>query len=227
MNIQLTDHTLLREIGHIADETRRTPEQIVTEALKHYVRRLSGKAVPADSEDEIMPLERIMDETISVLRHFTENADAIMARCEPGQDSGLLEVMNRLAERLNAVEDEADLVAVADIVHELNNGIPYFPPDESPPRHFQLQDQKQMGDDESCRSHVESHKAALQKVFDPCFRRIEQAWRDTPGPIPPNSSPGAEEPPWDLMGIFQDDPTWLEIEQERHRDRLVSGGGAE
>jgi len=40
MNIQLTDCMLLREIGHIADETRRTPEQIVKEALELYVRRL-------------------------------------------------------------------------------------------------------------------------------------------------------------------------------------------
>lgn len=205
------------------------------QSLDNDTDHITGKTAPgkdevsADGKEETgqMTLERMMDKTISVLQYFTGNADAIMTRSEPGQDSGLLEVMNRLAERLNSAEDESDLVTIANIVYDLTIGIPYFPPDESPPRHFRLEGQKQMRDNDSCRSLMEKHKAALQKVFAPCFKRIEQAWRDMPSPIPPNASPGSEEPPWELMGIFQDDPTWLEIEQERDKTLLESGGETE
>jgi len=235
MNIQLTDDTLLREIGQIADDTRRTPDQVVTEALELYIRRLSE--TPAsdkykgftgnEKETGQMTLERIMDKTISVLRYFMGNADAIMARLEPGQDSGLLELTNRLADRLNAVEDEADLVAIANIVYDLIIRIPHFPPDESLPQHFQIKIPKQMSDDTASRHEVERHKTALREVLEPCFRRIEQAWRDIPSPVPPEASASAKTPPWDLMGIFQDDPTWPEIEQERDRELVPPEGEAE
>ena len=71
----------------------------------------------------------------------------------------------------------------------------------------------------------------MKEVFYPSFERIEQAWRDLPRPIPPNASIGSKETPWDLMGIFKDDPTWGEIfdeiERERDRDCVWLGGETE
>ncbi len=233
MNIHLTNQTLARQIVELAGEAGRTPEQFITQALERYVSQLPsepvlGKAegVAACSENAgEMTLDMIMEKTKSVLRHFADNADTIMARLEPGWDSGLLEVMNRLAKRMNAAEDETDLTEIANIVHDLTVGIPHFPPDDSPPQHFRLKGLKSASEGEDFHRHIENHKAALREVFDPCFRRIEQAWRDLPSVIPPELSGRREATPWELMGIFQDDPTWLEIEQERGRDWM--GGRTE
>jgi hypothetical protein len=216
VNIQVTDNILLREIGQIAHQRQRTPEQIVTEALKLYIRQLSPEPKNRGREENTgqISLETLMEKTKSVLQYFERNAETIMAQSEPGQDSGLLEVMNRLAERLNTAENEADLLDIANIVYDLTVRIPHFPPDDSPRCHFRLEKPKQMpGSAAYCR-HIEEHKAALQEVFAPCFKRIEQAWRGFSDSVPPDAS---ESPPWDLMGIFQDDPSWLEIEQERSR----------
>ncbi|MDM8525480.1 hypothetical protein QUF80_19095 [Desulfococcaceae bacterium HSG8] len=124
-----------------------------------------------DGETGRITLEEVRDKTVSVLRHFTDNADKIMSELKPGWDAGLLEVMNRLAKRMDAVKNETDLLTIANIVHDLTIEIPHFPPDDEPPQHFRPENLMPGSDD--C---IESHKAALEEVFKPCFKRIEQAW---------------------------------------------------
>lgn len=233
MNFHLTNQALARQIIELASETGRTPEQFITQTLERYVSQLSpSEPVPSKAEGtavcdenaEQISLEAIMDKTKSVLRYFTDNADTIMGRLEPGWDSGLLEVMNRLAKRINVSENETDLTEIANIVHDLTIKIPHFPPDDSPPQYFQLKDMKSADEGTDFHRHIENHKAALEEVFDPCFKRIEKAWRNLPSVIPPELSTRKEDTPWELMGMFRDDPTWLEIEQERDRDWM---GGTE
>ncbi|RLC06839.1 MAG: hypothetical protein DRI57_26590 [Deltaproteobacteria bacterium] len=44
-----------------------------------------------------------MERTVSLLLHFAENADSIVSEVKPGRASGLLEVMDRLAKRMDAI----------------------------------------------------------------------------------------------------------------------------
>ncbi len=237
MNIQLTDRTLVRQIGQIADQTRQSPGEIITRALERYIRDLTAGYFPdgagkaCDGETGRMSLEVIMDKTKSALRDLAGNADRIMADLEPGRPSGFLEVMNRLSKRLDRAENESDLIAIANIVYDLTLEIPDVtavmntPEDEPLPQHFRTENLKPSDDS------AEDQKKALKEVFNPSFKRIEQAWRNTPSVIPPNISRGPKEPPWELMGIFRDDPTWGEIfdeiEREREKDWVWLGGESE
>jgi len=222
MNIQLTDQTLIEQISHITVQRSRTPEQIVTEALKQYIREQFAQDIPdkvfCAGETERMTLEELIERTKSMLRHFTENADTIMSELKPSRDAGLLGVMNRLAQRIDAAENERDLLTIANVVHDLTIEIPYFPPDDEPPEHFRLENQRSSAD-----GRIKTHKATLKEVFDPCFEQIEQAWRNLPSIIPERASKGSKETPWHLMGVFKDDPTWGEIfdEIERERDKDI------
>jgi len=198
MNIQLTDQTLIEQISHITVQRSRTPEQIVTEALKQYIREQFAQDIPdkvfCAGETERMTLEELI------------------------RDAGLLGVMNRLAQRIDAAENERDLLTIANVVHDLTIEIPYFPPDDEPPEHFRLENQRSSAD-----GRIKTHKATLKEVFDPCFEQIEQAWRNLPSIIPERASKGSKETPWHLMGVFKDDPTWGEIfdEIERERDKDI------
>ena len=174
-----------------------------------------------------MTLEDVVERTVSLLRHFEENADSIMSELRPGWDAGLLEVMNRLAKRMDAIGDETDLLFIANIMHDLSIEIPHFPPDDDPPARFRLENLRPAPDPDHCRERVERHKAALKEVFKPCFERIEQAWWDLPSIIPETATKGAREMPWHMMGMFKDDPTWGEmfdeIERERDKDLIWTG----
>lgn len=185
-----------------------------------------GQATP-QTETGLMTLEAIMDKTRSVLRDLAEHADTIMAESEPVRRSGMLEVMNRLARRIDQAENDHDLVAIANILYDLTVEIPRFPPDDEPrEQYFRL---KPAHDGNGRR--VRNQKTALQDVFNPSFERIEQAWRNTPSLTPPYISRGSKETPWDMMGIFKDDPTWGEIfdeiERERDKDLVWLGGESE
>ncbi|RLC02065.1 MAG: hypothetical protein DRI57_30420 [Deltaproteobacteria bacterium] len=242
MNIQLTDETLVRQIGQIAERTRQTPGQLIARALERYIRDLppvflrdeaEADETPAcDEETEQMSLEAIMDKTRTVLRDLADNADRIMAESEPGRPSGFLEVMNRLSKRIDKVGNEHDLIAIANIVYDLTIEIPDVTdvmntPEDELPRHFRTENLRPSDDN----GHIENQKAALEEVFNPSFKRIEQAWRDMPRSVPANASIGPKETPWHLMGIFKDDPTWGEIfdeiERERDKDWVWLGGEAE
>jgi hypothetical protein len=230
MNIQITDQPLVRQIGQIADRTRQTPEEVVTRALEFYIRQLPEKNLPdkGQAKTGTMTLEEIMDTAKSVLRELADNAAAIMAASEPARRSGLLEVMNRLARRIDSAENADDLIAIANIVYDLTVEIPTFPPDEEPRnQYFRL---KPVYDDNGYQ-RIRNQKSALEEVFYPSFERIEQAWRNLPRPLPPNASIGPKETPWDIMGIFKDDPTWGEIfdeiERERDKDCIWLGGESE
>ncbi|OQY60153.1 MAG: hypothetical protein B6245_02785 [Desulfobacteraceae bacterium 4572_88] len=184
-----------------------------------------------DGETGQMTLEDVMKRTISLFRHFAENADSIMSELKPGWDAGLLEVMNRLTKRVDAIEHEPDLLAVANVMHDLSIEIPHFPPDDNPPEHFRPEDLMSSPDAEDYRMRVEHHRAVLKEAFRPCFERIEQAWKNLPSIIPVTASKGAEETPWHMMGMFRDGPTWGEmfddIERERNNDLIWTGGEAE
>ncbi len=241
MNIQLTDQTVIEQIGQIADQGRQTPEQVVTEALELYIRQLPadplpnevGRAIVSD-EAEPVSLEAAMEKTKSVLRDLADHADTIMAESEPGRRSGFLEAMNRLTKRIDAAGNEADLIAIANIVQDLTIEIPdvtrimFTPEDEPPPRHFRLENPNPVTDGDG---HIEDQKMALREVFNSSFKRIDRAWRDFPRPVPPNVSLGAKEPPWDLIKKLKDDPSWddffEEIERERDKDWVWLGGEAE
>lgn len=236
MNIQLTDQTLVRQIGQIAHQTWQTPEELVTRAMELYVRQLSAENLPEKEESAArepetgpMTLEAIMDKTRSILRDLADRSDTIMAELEPVRRSGMLEVMNRLARRIAQAENAHDLVTIANIVHDLTVEVPRFPPDDEPrEQHFRL---KPTHDGNGHQRHVRHQKMALQDMFNSSFERIEQAWRNTPSLIPPHVSKGSKETPWDLMGIFKDDPTWGEmfdeIERERDKDSVWLGGESE
>jgi hypothetical protein len=235
-DIQLTDQPLVEQIGQLADRTRQTPEEVVTRAIELYIRQFPAEN-PPDKEQEYpsceaetggMSLEEIMDTAKSVLRELADNAASIMAESEPVRRSGLLEVMNRLSRRIDKAENAEDLVAAANIVYDLTAEIPMFPPDDEPRRqYFRM---KSVHDDNGYQ-RIRNQKAALQEVFYPSFERIEQAWRNTPSVIPPNASLGSKETPWDIMGIFKDDPTWGEIfdeiERDRDKDSVWLGGESE
>ncbi len=186
----------------------------------------------ADRDEEVghKTLEDVMERTISLFRHFEENADNIVSEVKPGRASGLLEVMNRLAKQIDAIMYETDLLAVANIMHDLTVEIPRFPPDDEPPEHFRPEDLMSAPDAEDYRRRVERHKAALKEVFRPCFERIEQAWWNKPSIIPETASKGSKEPDWDLIRRIKDDPSWdeffEEIERERDRDLIWTEGGA-
>ncbi len=75
------------------------------------------------------------------------------------------------------VENESDLIAVANIVHNLTVEIPCFPPDDVLPQHFRPENLKPVGSN-GYHHYIGNHKAALQEVFNPCFKRIERAWRN-------------------------------------------------
>lgn len=178
-----------------------------------------------DYKEEAGPtdLEAMMDKTLSIIKYITDNADTIMGKLKPGWDSGLLEVADRLVKKIDAAQSETDLVEIANVVYDLTLGVPHFPPDDFPPEHFRLKEPMKQGNS----NHIGKHKAALQKVSGPFLKRIENAWDDLPSIIPPHASMGAKETPWHLMGIFKDDPTWLEIEKERDRDVIWLGGEPE
>jgi len=182
----------------------------------------------SDGETGHKTLEDVMERTVSLLRHFAENADSIMSELKPGWTSGLLEVMNRLAGRVDAVRNETDLLTIANIMHDLTIEIPRFPPDDEPPDHFRPEDLMPESDDYQRR--IKGHKAALKEAFNPCFERIEQAWRNIPSIIPETASKGPKEPDWELIRRLKDDPTWdeffEEIERERDRDMIWTEGGA-
>jgi hypothetical protein len=236
MNIQLTDQPLVRQIGQLADRTRQTPEELIARAVELYIRQVPAENLPdkaresssCEAETGDMTLEEIVNKTKSVLRELADNAASVMAESEPVRRSGLLEVMNRLARRIDNAENAEELVAAANIIYDLTAEIPTFPPDDEPRnRYFRL---KPVQDDNGYQ-RIRTQKAALQEVFYPSFERIEQAWRNLPRPLPPNASPGSKETPWDIMGIFKDDPAWGEIfdeiERERDKDCIWLGGEAE
>jgi len=238
MNIQITDQTLIRQIGQIADRTWQTPEELVTRAMELYIRQLPAEHLPdkaeeskaaCEEETEQMTLGAIMDKTKSVLRELADNADTVMAELEPIKRSGFLEVMNKLSKQIDTVGNANDLVEIANIVYGLTVEIPRFPPDDEPrEQYFRL---KPAHDGNGYQQHVRNQKTALEEVFYPSFERIEQAWRNTPSLIPANVSWGSKETPWDMMGIFKDDPTWGEIfdeiERERDKDSVWLGGESE
>ena len=182
-----------------------------------------------DGETEHKTMEDVMERTISLLRHFAENADSIVSEVKPGRASGLLEVMDRLAKRMDAIEHESDLLAIANIMHDLTIEIPLFPPDDDPPEHFRPEDLRHAPESDDCHRGIGHHKAALDEAFRPCFERIEQAWWDKPSVIPKTASKGAEKTPWHMMGMFRDDPSWGEMfdEIERERDKDILTGEAE
>jgi len=189
----------------------------------------AGESPACEAETGQMTLGEIMDKAKSVLRELADNAGTIMAELEPVRRSGFLEVMNRLEDRIGKIGNADDLVGIANIVYGLTLEIPCFPPDDEPrEQYFRL---KPAHDGNGYQQHVREQKAALEEVFHPYFERIEQAWRELPRPVPPNASIGSKETPWDIMGIFRDDPTWGEIfdeiERERDKDSIWLGGEAE
>ncbi len=173
-----------------------------------------------------MTLEDVVGRTVSLFRHFEENADRIVSEVKPGRASGLLEVMDRLAVRMDAVRNVTDLLTMANIMHDLTIEIPLFPPDDEPPEHFRPEDLRFGGDDHH--KDVGRHKAALREAFMPCFERIEQAWWDKPSVIPETASKGPKEPDWELIRRLRDDPSWdeffEEIERERDKDLIWTEG---
>ncbi len=202
----------------ISEEAIAEALQLARQALEFHIRQSTLKEA-CDGETGLMSFESVMDKTKSVLQDFADNADKIMAELEPGRDSGLLEVMNRLAKRINTVENEADLIAVANIVHNLAIEIPCFPPDDVPPQHFRLENLKPAAHSNGFHHYIENYKASLKDVFNPCFKRIEQAWRDLPSVIPRVVSKGSKEPDWDLIKKLKDDPTWDDFFEEIERER--------
>jgi len=225
----------------IRNQLRLKPDQeirVVIEVPKFGDIRHPPTVHPADrtenlaaSEEETGPmtLGEIMDRTQSILRELADNADTIMAELEPVRRSGMLEVINRLAEQIDKAGNADDLVTIANTVYGLTVEIPCFPPPDEPgEQYFRL---KPAHDGNGYQCHVRNQKTALKEVFYPSFERIEQAWRNTPSVIPPNISRGSKEAPWDLMGIFKDDPTWGEIfdeiERERDKDYVWLGGESE
>jgi|GEM_PF-2007568 len=191
---------------------------------------ISFRQTYSDGNTEQMALEDVMEKTISVFRHFEENADSIMSELKPGWNAGLLEVMNRLAKRLEAVADESDLLAIANIMHDLTIEIPRFPPDDNPPEHFRPEHLEHAPETVNRREQIEHHRAALNAAFRPCFERIEQAWRNLPSIIPETVSKGRKEPDWDMIRRIKEDPEWDEffdeIERERDRHMVWTEGGA-
>ncbi len=170
-----------------------------------------------------MSLEAITDKTLSIMRHITDNADTIMNRLKPGWDSGLVGVMTIVAQKTDAAESGTDLVDIANMVYDLILRVPLYPPDEIPPRHFRLEDPEPVNRG----NNIGKQKAALQEVSVPCLKRVQEAWDNLPSIIPPHALIVSNETPWDMMGKFKDDPTWLEIEKERDRDWIWLGGEPE
>lgn len=176
----------------------------------------------SEAETGTMTLKDLTEKTVSILRYFEENADSIMEDLKPGKCSGLLEVMNRLAKRMDALDNKTELLTIANIMYDLTLEIPHFPPDDEPPQHYRPEDLKP----ENSRDRIESYKATLMEAFTPCFKRIEQAWRAQPSIIPETASKGPKEPDWELIKSLKDDPSWDEFfeEIERERDRDIWTG---
>ena len=170
-----------------------------------------------------MSLEAITDKTLSIMRHITDNADTIMNRLKPGWDSGLVGVMTIVAQKTDAAESGTDLVDIANMVYDLILRVPLYPPDEIPPQHFRIEDSESVNRG----NNIGKQKAALQEVSEPCLKRVQEAWDNLPSIIPPHALIVSNETPWDMMGKFKDDPTWLEIEKERDRDWIWLGGEPE
>ncbi len=221
----------IRVHPHIIADILEKSEDIAF-TLRRKGDRVTVYSHQADKDENTgqMALEDVMERTISLFRHFEENADSIMSELKPGRASGLLEVMNRLVKRMGAIMYETDLLVIANAMHDLTVEIPHFPPDDSPPEHFRPEDLMSASEAEDYRDRVERLKAALNKAFRPCFERIEQAWWDKPSIIPETASKGPKETPWHLMGMFKDDPTWGEmfdeIERERDRNQIWTEGEA-
>jgi len=130
--------------GEIRNRLRLKPEQeirVVIEVPRLGDIRHPPTGHPADrtenltvGEEETGPitLGAIMDRAQSILRELADNAGTIMAELEPVRRSGMLEVMNRLAERIDRAGNADDLVTIANIVYGLTVEIPTFPPDDEP-----------------------------------------------------------------------------------------------
>jgi len=224
-----------REMQEFSFSDIRVHPNIITEILEKdedvslTLRREGDRLIVSSHrtyETGRMSLEDVMERTVSLFRHFEENADSIVSELKPAWASGLLEVMNRLAKRIDTIMYESDLLVIANIMHDLTVEIPRFPPDDNPPEHYRPEDLMPVPEAADYSERVERHKAALKEVFSPCFERIDEAWWNKPSVIPETASKGAEETPWHMMGMFKDDPTWGEMfdEIERERDRDIWTG---